>query len=188
MAADKKQARRMAGFVKPLRVPPGTKVDLADDFDPGYRAEFVEQGGRGGAPRRGRRAPRRLPGRLAAQDTRAARRPAGARRGRQGRDDPPRHERRQPAGRPGHELQGALGRGARPRLPLALRAAAAGPRRDRDLQPLALRGGARRPRAPGAPRPRELPPAAKGEATSGNGATARSTTGSATSATTASAS
>ena len=41
MAADRKQARRIAGFVKPLRVPPGTKVTLADDFDPGYRAEFV---------------------------------------------------------------------------------------------------------------------------------------------------
>jgi PPK2 family polyphosphate:nucleotide phosphotransferase len=43
MGADKKQARRIAAFVKPLRVLPGTKVTLADDFDPGYRAEFVDK-------------------------------------------------------------------------------------------------------------------------------------------------
>ena len=60
--------------------------------------------------------------RLAAQDTlRRARRAAGAGRRRQGRHDPPRHERREPAGRVGPQLQGAVGRGARPRLPLALR-------------------------------------------------------------------
>jgi PPK2 family polyphosphate:nucleotide phosphotransferase len=44
MTADPKQARRIAGFVKPLRVPPGAKVTLADDFDPGYRAEFIDKG------------------------------------------------------------------------------------------------------------------------------------------------
>ena len=43
MAAETKQARGIAGFVKPLRVSPGTKVTLADDFDPGYRAEFVDK-------------------------------------------------------------------------------------------------------------------------------------------------
>ncbi len=77
------------------------------------------------------------------------------RRRRQGRDDPPRDERRQPAGRLRPQLQGSLRRGARPRLPVALCAAPARARRDRDLQPLALRGGARRPGAPREPRPRE---------------------------------
>ena len=79
---------------------------------------------------------------------------AGARRGGQGRDDSPRHERRQPAGGCGAQLQGPVGRGARPRFPVAVRAAAAGAWRDRDLQPLALRGGARRAgasRGPGPP-------------------------------------
>ncbi len=53
-------------------------------------------------------------------------------------------------------------------------------RRDRDLQPLALRGGARRPGAPGEPRSPEAPERGQEAATSGSGATARSTTGSAT--------
>src|SRR5258708_24301859 len=32
------RARRMARFIKPLRVKPGTPVDLARDFDPRYKA------------------------------------------------------------------------------------------------------------------------------------------------------
>ena len=60
-------------------------------------------------------APRR-PGHL-----RRGRRAPGDGRGRQGRHDPPRHERRQPAGRPGQQLQGPVERGPRPRLPVALR-------------------------------------------------------------------
>ena len=46
-------------------------------------------------------------------------RPAGHRRRRQGRHDPPRDDRLQPAGLPGHVVQGADARGARPRLPVA---------------------------------------------------------------------
>lgn len=32
------RARRIASFIKPLRVKPGSKVDLARDFDPRYKA------------------------------------------------------------------------------------------------------------------------------------------------------
>ena len=61
--------------------------------------------------------------------------------------------------------------------------AAAGPGDDRDLQPLLLRGGPRRPGPPGDPGGPEA--AALGQAQgSGSGAFARSTTGSATSSTT----
>jgi PPK2 family polyphosphate:nucleotide phosphotransferase len=35
------QAKRIAEFVEPLRVEPGRKVSLAEDFDPGYRADFM---------------------------------------------------------------------------------------------------------------------------------------------------
>ena len=72
----------------------------------------------------GRRVARRVPGAAGgAGHLRRARRAPGAGRRRQGRHHPPRHERRQPAGRRGPQLQGALRRGARPRLPVALPAA-----------------------------------------------------------------
>ncbi len=109
MAADKKQARRIAGFVKPLRVPPGTKVTLADDFDPGYRAEFVDKEDGVELLAEAVELLADYQARLAAQGTYGllvVLQSLDA--GWQGRDDPPRHERRQPAGRPGHELQGSL--------------------------------------------------------------------------------
>ena len=34
------RADKLAEFIKPLRVRPGSKVDLARDFDPAYKAEF----------------------------------------------------------------------------------------------------------------------------------------------------
>ncbi len=111
-----------------------------------------------GSARAGRGAPRplpvapRRPGHL-----RRARGAPGARRRRQGQHDPARDERREPAGGRRPRLPEAVGRGARPRLPLALRAEAARPRPDRDLQPLALRGGARRPGPSADPRGPEAP-------------------------------
>lgn len=36
-----KRAKRIAEFIKPLRVKPGSKVNLAKDFDPGYKAGFL---------------------------------------------------------------------------------------------------------------------------------------------------
>ena len=90
---------------------------------------------------------------LYAQDrwARAADLPGDGRR-RQGRRDQARHVGRQSAGLPGLLVQGPVGRGAGPRLPVALRQASAGARPDRHLQPLLLRGGPGRPGAPGAAR------------------------------------
>jgi PPK2 family polyphosphate:nucleotide phosphotransferase len=36
-----KRADRVADLIKPLRVRPGSKVDLTKDFDPGYKADFL---------------------------------------------------------------------------------------------------------------------------------------------------
>jgi PPK2 family polyphosphate:nucleotide phosphotransferase len=38
-----KQAERIAELIKPLRVKPGAKVNLAKDFDPGYKAGYVKK-------------------------------------------------------------------------------------------------------------------------------------------------
>jgi PPK2 family polyphosphate:nucleotide phosphotransferase len=37
------RAVRIAEFIKPLRVKPGSKVDLGKDFDPGYKADFLKK-------------------------------------------------------------------------------------------------------------------------------------------------
>jgi PPK2 family polyphosphate:nucleotide phosphotransferase len=38
-----KRAERIAELIKPLRVEPGSKVHLARDFDPGYKANFLKK-------------------------------------------------------------------------------------------------------------------------------------------------
>jgi PPK2 family polyphosphate:nucleotide phosphotransferase len=38
-----KRAKRIAELIKPLRVKPGSKVNLARDFDPGYKADFLKK-------------------------------------------------------------------------------------------------------------------------------------------------
>src|SRR5262249_36292921 len=38
-----KRAERIAELIKPLRVRPGSKVNLARDFDPGYKADFLKK-------------------------------------------------------------------------------------------------------------------------------------------------
>lgn len=38
-----KRAKRIAELIKPLRVKPGAKVNLAKNFDPGYKAGFVKK-------------------------------------------------------------------------------------------------------------------------------------------------
>jgi PPK2 family polyphosphate:nucleotide phosphotransferase len=40
-----KQARRIAEFIEPLRVAPGSKVDLGQDFDPRYKAHLKKDEG-----------------------------------------------------------------------------------------------------------------------------------------------
>src|SRR5215469_3465348 len=37
------RAKRIAELIKPLRVKPGSKVNLAKDFDPGYKAGYVKK-------------------------------------------------------------------------------------------------------------------------------------------------
>ncbi|MFJ4849819.1 MULTISPECIES: polyphosphate kinase 2 family protein [unclassified Streptomyces] len=39
------RARRIAEFIEPLRVAPGSKVDLAEDFDPRYKAHLTKPEG-----------------------------------------------------------------------------------------------------------------------------------------------
>jgi len=38
-----KRAERIAELIRPLRVKPGSRVDLARDFDPGYKADLVKK-------------------------------------------------------------------------------------------------------------------------------------------------
>ena len=42
MSGDPRQAQ-LADFIKPLRVEPGRKVVLEEDFDPGYKADFIKK-------------------------------------------------------------------------------------------------------------------------------------------------
>ncbi|MGW6917017.1 polyphosphate kinase 2 family protein [Kitasatospora sp. NPDC054939] len=42
-----KQARRIAKFIEPLRVEPGSRVDLAEDFDPRFKSRMKKRDGAG---------------------------------------------------------------------------------------------------------------------------------------------
>ena len=154
--------KRIAEFIEPFRVEPGRRVRLPRDFDPaGSRQVSTKEAKADPAP--GRRAARRVPDApRRAGHVRRRHGPPGDGRRRQGRHDPPRHERRQPAGRPGQQLQGPVHRGPRPRLPVALREEAARARQHRHLQSLLLRGGPRRPRPPADPGQPEDPGQAQG--------------------------
>jgi polyphosphate kinase 2 (PPK2 family) len=37
------RAKRIAKLIKPLRVKPGSKVNLGKDFDPGYKADYLKK-------------------------------------------------------------------------------------------------------------------------------------------------
>ncbi len=118
--------KRIADFIEPFRVEPGRRVRLPRDFDPAGPRQPDQGRGQGRSSRQGIELLAEYQTRLAAQDTYGVRRrPPGDGRGRQGRHHPPRHERRQPAGRPGQQLQDPFERGPRPRLPVALRQEAA---------------------------------------------------------------
>src|SRR5215813_9352916 len=41
--ADESAKKRIADLIKPLRVEPGSKVNLGKDFDPGYKADFLKK-------------------------------------------------------------------------------------------------------------------------------------------------
>src|SRR3954453_206512 len=147
--------RRIASFIEPFRVTPGSSVTLAQDFDPAFRAGIERKKDGVGLLNDGITLLADLQQRLAAQATHgvvvvlqaldAA-----------GKDGTIRHVMsgvnpqgvrvesfKVPSAR---ELDQDFLRRYQERLP--------GPRRDRHLQPVPLRGGARRPRASGAPRRR----------------------------------
>lgn len=69
MATADERAERIAELIKPLRVKPGSKVNLARDFDPGYRADFLKKKDAAGLLQTGIRLLADYQRRLAAQDT-----------------------------------------------------------------------------------------------------------------------
>jgi PPK2 family polyphosphate:nucleotide phosphotransferase len=67
MADDR--AELLAGFIAPLRVEPGSKVKLARDFDPGYKASFLKKKDAATVLEAGVTVLAEYQARLAAQDT-----------------------------------------------------------------------------------------------------------------------
>jgi PPK2 family polyphosphate:nucleotide phosphotransferase len=63
------RARRIAEHIAPLQVPPGKKVILAKDFDPGYKADFIKKKDAADLLQQGVELLREYQERLAAQDT-----------------------------------------------------------------------------------------------------------------------
>ena len=68
MSGDPRQAQ-LADFIKPLRVEPGRKVVLEEDFDPGYKADFIKKSQGEELLRLGVSVLAEYQDRLAAQDT-----------------------------------------------------------------------------------------------------------------------
>jgi polyphosphate kinase 2 (PPK2 family) len=66
---DEDRARRIAKAIAPLQVEPGTTVDLARDFDPRYKADFVKKKDAAEVLRGGIELLADYQERLAAQDT-----------------------------------------------------------------------------------------------------------------------
>ena len=98
-------------FVKRFAVAPGSKIDLKKDFDPGDTAGYEKPENAAAFLDEGVEFLADYQEKLYAENrARPARRPPGAGRGRQGQHDRARHERDQPAGLPGHQLQSAIGR------------------------------------------------------------------------------
>ena len=64
-----KTAKRIAELIKPLRVKPGAKVNLARDFDPADKAGFVKKKGRQAATADRHRAAGRPPAAAGRHDT-----------------------------------------------------------------------------------------------------------------------
>jgi PPK2 family polyphosphate:nucleotide phosphotransferase len=63
------RAKVLAQFIEPLRVEPGSKVKLAKDFDPGYKASFVKKKDGAAILQAGVEVLAEYQARLAAQDT-----------------------------------------------------------------------------------------------------------------------
>ena len=115
-------------FLKKLRVKPGTHVRLKSHDTGWAMLPELKAAGKEKVKARAQAALAASLERLSAsagaalrrRSLRRAHRPPGDGRRGQGRHDPPRDVRRQPAGLPGLQLQAALGRGARSHFPLAL--------------------------------------------------------------------
>jgi len=67
MADDR--GKLLAEFIEPLRVKPGSKVKLAKDFDPGYKASLLKKKDGAGLLEAGVTVLEEYQARLAAQDT-----------------------------------------------------------------------------------------------------------------------
>ncbi len=171
--------KRVAEFIAPFRVEPGRRVRLPKDFDTAGTRQVSNREAKGiltdaielladlpDAPRG--------PGHV-----RGGGRAPGDGRGRQGRHDPPRHERREPAGRPGQQLQGPV----QPRT--STTTTCGGTRRSCPRAATSASSTApttRRSSSSGSIRQilagQKLPPKLKDRGDSGPAASARSTTGS----------
>ena len=103
--ADKRQ-KRVAEFIEPFRVKPGLEGDPRQGLRSRLQGRRQEEEGGRRAARGGRAAAGRIPGaaRRAGHVGRAGGAPGPRRRG-QGRHDPPRDERREPAGRRVHSFK-----------------------------------------------------------------------------------
>ncbi len=181
--------KQIAEFIAPFRVSRASRVVLARDFDPAFKAGVSKKKDGEELLAQGVELLAEYQEKLAAQDTYGVLMVLQAMDA-AGKDGTIRHVMSgvNPQGVSVHSFKvpsteeldhDYLWRYAK-RLPRA--------RRHRHLQPLALRGGAGRPRAPRGPRQPAAAQVLAQAATSGSGATARSTTGSATSPTRASAS
>ena len=143
--------KRIAEFIRPFRVEPGRRVRLPRDFDPAGTRQVKTREAKE-ILREGVELLAEYQMRLAAQDTHGVVVVLQAMDA-AGKDGTIRHVMSgvNPQGVQVQQLQDPLVRGARPRLPVALRQEAAGARQHRHLQPLLLRGGPRRPRPPADP-------------------------------------
>ena len=65
----RQQRETITQFVKPLRVPPGARVDLVKRYDPGYRAHFLRKADGQDLLKQGIELLAEYQDRLAAQDT-----------------------------------------------------------------------------------------------------------------------
>src|SRR5258708_35489430 len=104
------RARRIARLIKPLRVKPGARVDLARDYDPRYKAGVTRKKEGVEILQAGKELLAEYQARLAAQERYGVLmclQSLDA--GRQGRHHTPRDERREPAGRARQQLPGAVG-------------------------------------------------------------------------------
>ncbi len=181
-----RRVKQLREFIEPFRVPPGKKIVLARDFDPSYKADFLDKEEGEELLQQGVEQLSEFQARLAAQDTYSVLVCLQALDA-AGKDGTIRHVMSgvNPQGVEVHGFKVPSAGGARPRLPLALPEVPARARQHRHLQPLPLRRGARGARARGDPGQREAAQGGPDAPASGAAATAPSTTGSVTSSRTA---